>query len=101
MVSTSDLGKNKRKAERPLSSIWEDITKGDHVDLGKYQATCKYCNFSWPWGDVSKLKKHFANHCSEAPVSTVRKYLTKVLEHEDKASKKRRVNDNQLTITDY
>ena len=101
MTSTSDLGKNKRKVRRPLSIIWEDITKGDHVGSEKYQATCKYCNFSWPRGDISKLEEHLANHCSEASVSTVRKYLTKVLEREDKASKKRRADNNQLTMTDY
>ena len=34
-------------------------------------------------------------------MSVVRKYLTKVLEREDKANKKRRVAGNQLTMTDY
>lgn len=101
MASTSDLGKNNKKVGRPLNSIWEDITKGNHVGSGKYQATCKYCKFSWPRGDISKLEEHLANHCSEAPVSTVRNYLTKVLEREDKVTKKRKIDGNQLTMTDY
>ena len=92
---------NKRKGGRPLGSIWEDITKGNHVGSGKYQATCSYCNLSWPRGDVSRLEEHLANHCKEAPVSVVRRYLTKVLEREDKANKKRKVAGNQLTMTDY
>ncbi|PKB92262.1 hypothetical protein RhiirA5_445347 [Rhizophagus irregularis] len=76
MTSTLDLGKIKNKGGRPPSSIWEDITRGNH--------------------------EHLANHCSEAPALTVRKYLTKVLEREDKINKKRKiVGNNQLTMTDY
>ncbi|GBC35647.2 ribonuclease H-like domain-containing protein [Rhizophagus irregularis DAOM 181602=DAOM 197198] len=102
MTSTLDLGKIKNKGGRPPSSIWEDITRGNHVGSGKYHATCKYCNFSWSRGDVTKLEEHLANHCSEAPALTVRKYLTKVLEREDKINKKRKiVGNNQLTMTDY
>lgn len=98
MASTS---KNKKKPGRPLNSVWEDITQGNHVGSGKFQATCKYCNFSWPRGEVSKLEEHLANHCTEAPASTVRNYLTKISEREDKVSKKRRLDDKQLTMTDY
>src|SRR3954471_23710020 len=65
MTSTLDSGKNKNRGGRPLNSIWEDITRGSHVGSGKYQATCKYCNFFWSRGDVSKLEEHLANHCSE------------------------------------
>ena len=100
-ISIINMASTKNKGGRPPNSIWEDITKGNHVGLGKYKATCKYCNFSWSRGDVSKLEEHLANHCSDAPASTVRNYLTKVLEREDKANKKRRVEDNQLTMTDY
>ncbi|CAB4407407.1 unnamed protein product [Rhizophagus irregularis] len=102
MTSTLDSEKNKNRGGRPLSSIWEDITRGSHVSSGKYQATCKYCNFSWPRGDVSKLEGHLTNHCSEAPVSVVRRYLSKVLEREGKTNKKRKiVGNNQLIMTDY
>jgi len=102
MTSTFDSEKNKNRGGRPLSSIWEDITRGSHVGSGKYQVTCKYCNFSWSRGDVSKLEEHLANHCSEAPASVVRRYLSKVLEREDKTNKKRKiVANNQLTMTDY
>lgn len=105
MTSTLDSEKNKNRGGRPLSSIWkditrgsssiwEDITRGSHVGSGKYQATCKYCNFSWPRGDVSKLEGHLANHCSEAPASVVRRYLSKVLEREDKTNKKRKIVGN-------
>lgn len=98
-ILNSERDKNKG---RPLSSVWDEITRGNHVGSGKYQATCNYCNTTWSRGDVSKLEKHLANHCSEAPASIVRKYLNKVLEREDKVSKKRKiVGNNQLTITDY
>ena len=102
MTSILDSEKNKNKGGRPPSSIWDNITKGQHVGSGKYHATCKYCNSSWARGDVSKLEEHLANHCSEAPAPIVRKYLAKVLEREDKANKKRKlVDNNQLTMTDY
>lgn len=92
----------KNKGGRPLSSIWEDITRGNHVGSGKFQATCKYCGFSWPRGEIQKLEEHLANHCSEAPASTVRKYLNQVLEREDKINKKRKVIDSsQLTMNHY
>lgn len=98
-ILNSERDKNKG---RPLSSVWDEITRGNHVGSGKYQATCNYCNTTWSRGDVSKLEEHLANHCSEAPASIVRKYLNKVLEREDKVSKKRKiVGNNQLTITDY
>ena len=98
-ILNSERDKNKG---RPLSSVWDEIIRGDHVGSGKYQATCNYCNTTWSRGDVSKLEEHLANHYSEAPGSIVRKYLNKVLEREDKVSKKRKiVGNNQLTITDY
>jgi hypothetical protein len=101
-LDSGDLGKKKNKGGRPASSIWDDITKGNHVGSGKYHATCKYCNFSWSRGDISKLVTHLANHCSEAPAPVVRKYLTEMLEREDNTNKKRKVVDNnQLTMTDY
>ena len=102
MTSTLDLEKNKNKGGRPPSSTWEDAIRGNPVGSGKYHATCKYCNFSWSRGDISKLEEHFANHCSEAPGPIVRKYLNKILEREDKVNKKRKiVGSNQLNITDY
>ncbi|GET56591.1 hypothetical protein RIR_jg15963.t2 [Rhizophagus irregularis DAOM 181602=DAOM 197198] len=77
MTSTLDLGKLKTKE------------KGHPVPFGR-----------------TLLKEitleHLANYCSEAPALTVRKYLTKVLEREDKINKKRKiVGNNQLTMTDY
>src|SRR3954447_19228760 len=97
MTSILDSEKNKNRGGRPLNPILEDITRGSHVDSGKYQATCKYCNFSWSREDVSKLEEHLANHCSEAPASVIRTYLSKVLEREDKTNKKRKIiANNQL-----
>ena len=89
MTSTLDLEKNKNKGGRPPSSTWEDAIRGNPVGSGKYHATCKYCNFSWLRGDISKLEEHFANYCSEAPGPIVRKYLNKILEREDKVNKKK------------
>jgi hypothetical protein len=102
MTSTLNLKKNKYRGGKPLGSIWEDITRGSNVGSGKYQAICKYCSFFWSRGDVSKLEEHLANHYSEAPASVIRRYLSKVLEWEDKANKKRKsVGNNQLIMTDY
>ncbi|PKK74955.1 hypothetical protein RhiirC2_774208 [Rhizophagus irregularis] len=102
MTSTLDLEKNKSKGGRPPSSIWKDAIRGNPVSSGKYHATCKYCNFLWLQGDISKLEEHFANYCSEASGSVVRKYLNKILERKDKVNKKRKiVRNNQLTMTDY
>src|SRR5215469_17815871 len=63
-ILNSERDKNKG---RPLSSVWDEIIRGDHVGSGKYQATCNYCNTTWSRGDVSKLEEHLANHCSETP----------------------------------
>jgi hypothetical protein len=105
MTGTLNLEKNQNKGlkgGRPLSFTWKDIIRGDHVGSGKYHATCKYYNFSWSRSNVSKLEEHLTNHCSEAPAPIVRKYLTKILEREDKANKKRKiVGNNQLTMADY
>ena len=46
MTSILDSEKNKNKGERPPISIWDNITKGQHIGSGKYHATCKYCNSS-------------------------------------------------------
>src|SRR5215471_9297678 len=83
MTSLDTGGKNKNKGGRPPNSIWDDISKGEHIGSGKYQATCKYCDFSWSRGEIAKLEGHLANHCSAAPAPVVRTYLTKVLERED------------------
>ncbi|CAJ0767213.1 22159_t:CDS:2, partial [Entrophospora sp. SA101] len=51
----------------------------------------------------AKLEEHLANHCSKAPAKIVRKYLSIVLEHKDKAPiKKKKVENSQQTIiTNY
>ncbi len=91
----------KKKGGRPLSSIWDDINKGESVGSGKYSASCKYCISTWKRGDISKLEEHLANHCQEAPATTVRKYMTKVLERQDRPSKKRKLPNGQQSIDDY
>ncbi|CAH1768938.1 502_t:CDS:2, partial [Entrophospora sp. SA101] len=56
------------------------VNKGDSVGFGKFNASCKYCTSKWTCGEVAKLEEHLANHCSKAPTTIVRKYLSKVLE---------------------
>ena len=104
MTSILNQENFKNKGGRPSSSIWEDITRGTQVAPGKYQATCKYCSTTWTRGELSKLEEHLANHCPEAPGGIVRKYLTKILEREDKSNKKRKISDNNInqpTITEF
>src|SRR4051812_9294240 len=84
--------KKKNKGGRPLNSIWEDIQQGDSVGSGKFSASCKYCDVQWKRDEVSKLEEHLSNYCVKAPATVVRKYMTKVMERQDKASKKRKVS---------
>lgn len=98
MSESSTLKKN--KGGRPLNSIWDDINRGTSVGSGKFAASCKYCNVTWPRGEISRLEEHLSNHCERAPATVVRKYMTKVMERQDK-SKKRKVSDSQRTMDDY
>ena len=50
-------------------------------------------------GDIPKLEQHLSNHCPEAPGNVVRKYITKIIERNDKPSKKRKIG--QQTIDSY
>ncbi|CAJ0642929.1 15893_t:CDS:2, partial [Entrophospora sp. SA101] len=81
----------------------DDVNKGDSVGSGKFNASCKYCTSKWTRGEVAKLEEHLANHCSKAPATIVRKYLSIVLERKDKAPiKKKKVENSQQTIiTNY
>jgi hypothetical protein len=91
----------KPKGGRPPNVIWEDINKGASVGSGKFAASCKYCNTTWSRGEVSRLEEHLSNHCQEAPAGVVRKYMTKVMERQDK-SKKRKISTGQQSImNDY
>ena len=74
----------KTKRGRPLGTIWEDINQGQSVALGKFSASCKYCEEAWNREEVSKLEEHLSNHCKGASANVVRKYMTKVLERQDK-----------------
>ena len=96
---TEDSSTQKNRGGRPLNSIWEDIQQGASVAPGKFAATCKYCGASWSRGEIPKLEQHLSNHCSEAPGSVVRKYMTKILERSDKPSKKRKFD--QQTMDNY
>lgn len=92
----------KNKGGRPLNGIWDDINKGNPVGSGKFAASCKYCDTEWTRGDVSKLEEHLANHCQRAPATVVRKYMTKVMERQDKLpSKKRKVGSGQQSMDNY
>jgi hypothetical protein len=96
-----DSSNQKHKGGRPLGTIWEDIQQGESVAPGKFVATCKYCKASWPRGEIPKLEQHLSNHCPEAPGSVVRKYMSKIIERNDKPSKKRKLSETQQTIDSY
>jgi hypothetical protein len=92
----------KNKGGRPLNSIWEDIDRGESIGSGKLSTSCRYCNTQWTRGEVSKLEEHLSNHCPRVPANVVRKYMSKVIERQDKPSKKRKVSEcNQRNIDDY
>jgi len=91
----------KHKGGRPINSIWEDINKGDSVGSGKFSAACKYCGTSWKRGEIAKLEEHLSNHCKDAPAAIVRKYMSKIMERQDKATKKRKLNSGQQNIDDF
>ncbi|GET52819.1 ribonuclease H-like domain-containing protein [Rhizophagus irregularis DAOM 181602=DAOM 197198] len=95
--------KKKNRGGRPLNSIWEDINKGEAVGSGKFAASCKYCKNTWSRGEVSKLEEHLSNHCPDAPAAVVRRYMTKVMERQDKSksSKKRKYSEGQSNMDDY
>ncbi|GET55701.1 ribonuclease H-like domain-containing protein [Rhizophagus irregularis DAOM 181602=DAOM 197198] len=95
--------KMKNRGGRPPNSIWEDINKGEAVGSGKFAASCKYCKNTWSRGEVSKLEEHLSNHCPDAPAAVVRRYMTKVMERQDKSksSKKRKYSKGQSNMDDY
>ena len=63
---------------------------------------CKYCEKSWNRGEISKLEEHLSNHCQGAPADVVRKYMSKILERQDKSTKKRKLSSGgQQTIYNY
>lgn len=93
----------KNKGGRPLNGIWEDINKGTSVGFGKFAASCKYCDTKWMRGDIPKLEEHLSNHCQKAPAAIVRKYMTKIMERQDKlpSKKKRKVESGQQSMDNY
>ncbi|PKC75618.1 hypothetical protein RhiirA1_436091 [Rhizophagus irregularis] len=95
--------KMKNRGGQPPNSIWEDINKGEAVGSGKFAASCKYCKNTWSRGEVSKLEEHLSNHCPDAPAAVVRRYMTKVMERQDKSksSKKRKYSEGQSNMDDY
>ncbi|EXX66887.1 ribonuclease H-like domain-containing protein [Rhizophagus irregularis DAOM 181602=DAOM 197198] len=90
--------KNKNRGGQPPNSIWEDINKGEAVGSGKFAASCKYCKNTWSRDKVSKLEEHLSNHCPDAPVAVVRRYMTKVMEQQvkSKSSKKKKYSEGQI-----
>ena len=67
---------------------WKDINQEQSVALDKFSASYKYCEEAWNRREVSKLEEYLLNHCKGAPANVVRKYMTKVLERQDKSTKK-------------
>ncbi|GBC13550.1 ribonuclease H-like domain-containing protein [Rhizophagus irregularis DAOM 181602=DAOM 197198] len=95
--------KKKNRGGRSPNSIWEDINKGEAVGSGKFAASCKYCKNTWSRDEVSKLEEHLSNHCPDTPAAVIRRYMTKVMERQDKSksSKKRKYSEGQSNMDDY
>jgi len=70
--------------------------------MGKFSASCKYCEEAWNCEEVSKLEEYLSNHCKGASANVVRKYMTKVLKCQDKSTKKRKLSSGgQQNIYNY
>ena len=91
--------KKKNRGGRPPNSIWEDINQGEAVGSGKFAASCKYCKNTWSRGEVSKLEEHLSNHCPDAPAAVVRRYMTKVMEWQDKSKSSKKENTLKVKVT--
>ena len=93
----------KNKGGRPPNSIWEDINKGEAVSSGKFAAFCKYCKNTQSRKKILKLEEHLSNYCPNASAAVVRRYMTKVMERQDKSksSKKRKNSEGQSIMDDY
>ncbi|GET54676.1 ribonuclease H-like domain-containing protein [Rhizophagus irregularis DAOM 181602=DAOM 197198] len=79
----------------------EDINKGESVGSSKFSAFCKYCKITWKRDKISKLEEHLSNHCKNAPATIVRKYMSKILERQDKVTKKRKLPSGQQYMDNY
>jgi hypothetical protein len=60
---------------------------------------CKYCEKTWTRREISRLEEHLSNHCEGAPVNIVRKYMSKVLDRQDKSNKKRKSSNDDSQQT--
>ena len=101
-LKTPSIPKQKNKGGRPLGTIWEDINQGQVITSGKFAASCKYCEVTWNREEISKLEEHLSNHCKGAPADVVRKYMTRILERQDRSTKKRKLSTGgQQNIYDY
>ena len=100
--SENPISNQKNKGGRPLGTIWKDINQGQSVAPGKFSVSCKYCEEAWNHEEVSKLEEYLSNYCKGTPANVVRKYMTKVLERQDKSTKKRKLSSGgQQNIYNY
>lgn len=94
--------KEKHPGGRPLGQIWKHFNKGKVVNVGKFEAECKYCSSNWKRGETPVLEEHLANHCPNVPGNILREYLEKVgLRENTPNKKKRRQEAGQTSITAF
>jgi hypothetical protein len=91
----------KSKGGRPRDEVWTYFTQGERDSEGHASAVCSFCNIKYNRAEMTVLKGHLANHCSQAPADIIRKYLN-IFEQKssDKTNKKRKVT-GQTILDEY
>ena len=90
---TFSILKQKNKEGRSLGTIWKDINQGQAIASSKFAASYKYCKVTWNREEIPELKEHLSNHCKDALANVIRKYMTIILEYQDKSTKRRKISN--------
>ena len=56
---------NVKKMGRPTDKVWDYFLKGNSVSKGHWQATCKFCGFSFKKGCILDMQEHLGIHCDK------------------------------------
>jgi BED zinc finger len=99
--SNNNNNKGKGKGGRRQDEVWIHFAQSERDSQGHATATCNYCQVKYMRGEISILQGHIANHCTEAPISLVRKYQTALEENQTKHNKKRKVPQGQRYLDEY
>ncbi|RHZ76180.1 hypothetical protein Glove_202g62 [Diversispora epigaea] len=65
------------------------------------QSTCKYCKKKWNKGSPQELEAHLANNCLSVSPEVHEIFLNIIIKKIENSSKKRKIDANQLKISDF